>query len=317
MNEGTIHENEETVSSEDSLNYISQKVVQTNRPRIESKIGSARSVALVRSLSKQLLGSLSDASKPEDSDIHEEIDSDQEMVNCSAPPDGHGERTNCQSRATPLRFFQSLSNILDDESVEKSLDIFGEMGSVSTRSSTPDAIIFSEARNGNDTGSSDVFNMLMRSLTFDESFHNSLNDWMGSLSDIFADNRNSGVDLVSTDICSLKVKSRPCNDLRHYMQRSISSYNILRNDARGDSLDNRSPRNIEFQRSQSFRNNRVAALRDKDCSYSRNSKCKHFTSTPTEPLRLEMAKNFSTVSLGPGTPSQNATRPARRPSFPE
>ena len=181
---------------------------------------------------------------------------------------------------------RTISQIVDDHSVEHSLDIFGETsshnnglnrkGDIDVDPNIPKwAVIEDNMQQAQET--SDGFEKFMRSLMKDESFHNSLNNWMGSLSDVFDENKQAvGRELSDEDHQAMDTNIRHMRDLGQYLRRSLSCRNLLplSDDNNNDAdLGRCSNRRRHFRRSQSFRDLNKPPLSDvAECDYEEGIK---------------------------------------------
>jgi hypothetical protein len=141
------------------------------------------------------------------------------------------ERSILLTQNMSKRLVNTFSEIFDDESLDKSLEIFGDSGNKSTGSYSLDLETLPkevQSSQNHSYYSNDGFEKLMTSLKNDESFHNSLNDWMGSFSDVFDRTKTStSGGLTKEDYEGMDRNTKRITQVGQYLRQTLKSKNLL------------------------------------------------------------------------------------------
>ena len=251
-------DNESSSECEDGQREERNKIVDTDQsnPALNRR-ASMRNLALTRSLSRRLVQTISqfvEHQDDEEGDFQKKECSEDNVLKDQSPQE---ERPKLLSRSLSKKLIRTISNLFEDESVEHSLDIFGEVSSRSIES-TPTAIDVPKWTGIGEVESGDGFEKFMVSLMKNESFHNSLNDWMGSLSDVFDSNKKAcGTRLTAQDHEAMETNVKRMNELGQYLRQSLSCRNLLET-VNEDTTRLNSNRRRNFQRSKSCRERKSA-----------------------------------------------------------
>lgn len=271
MEDDTVEENS-CSSTEGDNNDDTEEITPssyTSRSKLlYARASSARNMALVKSLSKRLLKTISqiidednnDSLLDESNRTQKDKEESHHQHN-SDPAFEDGERPKMLARSLSKRLIRTISQIVDDSSVDRSLDIFGEVSNHdpakrAAGADIPKWAVVEDATESEEDG----FDAFMRSLLKDESFHNSLNDWMGSLSDVFDENKGAnGTRLSAKDLEAMETNVQHMRDLGQYLRKSLSCRNLVPSveEDEGHSAWGRRP---HFRRCQSFRESNKSQL---------------------------------------------------------
>lgn len=269
MEEDTVEES--SCSSKEGDTDNAEEIIpsrHTSRSKLlYARASSARNMALVKSLSKRLLKTISqvidednDNSILDQSSGIEDGNEESHHQPNSDPAIEEDERPKLLARSLSKRLIRTISQLVDDQSVENSLDIFGEASYHDPAKSFAGADIPKWAVVEDVTENEDGFDTFMRSLLKDESFHNSLNGWMGSLSDVFDENkRANGTRLTAKDHEAMETNVQHMRDLGQYLRKSLSCRNLLPS-VEEDQGDSALGRRRHFRRCQSFRESHKSQL---------------------------------------------------------
>ena len=233
FNEDEVNEDQDSDEEEEATDKF---VVADNK----------RVTALSRSLSKRLIRGLSQMFEEEsvdrsldifgDFDTRSMVSNTPEAIACVKYDDKGTDkevvdkrRIDALSKTLSKRLIRSLSQMFEEESIDRSLDIFGDFETRSMVSSAPDAIAFAgNESEGKIIESEDGFDEFMLSLVDDEGFNNSLDDWMGSVSDVFDDKKEAiSSTLTEQDINPLEISRQDVNELTGYLRKCLSYRNLL------------------------------------------------------------------------------------------
>lgn len=240
--------------------------VRTSTSNTLRRVGSARHLTMARSLSKRLVRTISELAMEDKNDEETDSPTDDETESSDLGDPQHDDRPMVLSRSMSKRLIRTISQMFEDESVDNSLDIFGDGENHSV--GAPEAISvlkWAPIADGKAMEGSDGFDKLMVSLMQSESFQNSLNNWMGSLSDVFDDKKraNASSRLSEKDYSAMKdTKAKRMNNLGQYLSHSLSCRGLMAT-LQEDHDPPSGPRN-SFQRSQSCRSVPNALLEEEE-----------------------------------------------------
>ena len=201
---------------DDSLCFLDSMTPSFHSRSIHSRSSSDRSLALSRSLSKKLVHTISEIF------VDEENGEDDEGMPGLEDYRGLERDLSEQSlkltRSLSKTLVRTISELFDDD--ENSLDIFG--------SSTSSIRFPSEHhkpkwRSTQELDVEPMDEMLNDSGSETDSFHNSLNDWMGSFSDILEKNKEKKGALTAKDRAALKTDVKRLTELSEYLSKSLPS----------------------------------------------------------------------------------------------
>ena len=222
---------EEEAGQEDLGNYddsLDLSALGTVDKSISS--GSFGHRSLKQSLSKRLVHTLSEIVSDTPDSFTDSDEDEDEMDVQSLYADFEDDRSQLLAHSMSTKLIRTISEIFEDDKTETSLDIFGDIGcNQSVASSDQDAIArpLPGSRSKSLDGS-DGFEKFMMSLKNDDGFHNSLNDWMGSLSDVFDRTKKSaGGGLSEKDLQAMDINVKRMSQVGQYLRQSLSSRNLI------------------------------------------------------------------------------------------
>lgn len=282
--------------ADDQEDVVAPSNSQASRSHlVYARASSARNMMLVKSLSKRLLNTISQIIDEENGshvDKSNKPDEEGNDPDTKMDPTVDNARPNLLARSLSKKLIRTISQIVDDQSIENSLDIFAEPSNHDDGKRREDLDIpkWAVIESNQTPPKMDEFDSLMRSLMKDESFQNSLNDWMGSLSDVFDENkRANGTRLTEKDHEAMNTNVEHMRDLGQYLRQSLSCRDLLPDDAGEDIQHFGFGRRRNFRRCQSYRESKRSTLSEvAECEFE-----DALPSTPSLVIPASPSKVFS------------------------